>query len=218
MKKFFALLMVLVIPLVAFGASKRFFQQIRLADGQALMETKSFTTPIVASATRILGATATSSSAITTVTTFANQPDVCRTLSVTPGGTTADVPAGDVVITGLNVFGKTITENITFAANASAAVNGTKAFCSVSSIVFPIQDGAAATYTVGVLDQLGLDRCMANAGHGVFAIFNNAYETTRGTWVADDNEVEKNTYDPTGTLDGAKTVKVFYVQNHGCYP
>ena len=58
--------------------------------------------PIAALATRLKTAQATSNSVTTTVTSFTAQPDVPRIVSVTPGGTTNDVPAGDVTVNGKN--------------------------------------------------------------------------------------------------------------------
>lgn len=186
---------------------------------QQLVEKQTLTTPVVADVDRILNDQATSNSATTTVSSgFLAQPDVCRGLQITPGGTTASVPAGDVVVTGTNIFGESITENFTFSANASTATDGTKAFCSVTQVVFPIQDGAGATYDVGINDELGLKRCMDSAGHLVMAVFDGAYEATRPTCIADADEVEKNTCDINGTLDGAKDVELFFFQNYQCAP
>lgn len=213
----------LIVGLTAFFATQAiatpvypFYQDVKFPR-QIVLEKQTFTTPVVADVDRLLDGQATSDSVITTVTSFLAQPDVCRALSILPLGTTADVPAGDVVVTGLNINGQEITEDFTFAANASTATNGDKAFCSVSSIVFPVQDGAAATYDVGVLDKLGVRKCADNAGAYAWSVFNGAYETTRGTFVADADEVEKNTFDPNGTLDGAKDVELYFHQNYRCY-
>jgi hypothetical protein len=97
----------------------------------------------------ILDGQATSASVVTTVTEFLAQPDVPSVITVLPGGTTADVPAGDVTITGTDIGDNVISEAVTFAANASAAQESTYAFKTVTSIAFPVQDGASATYDVG---------------------------------------------------------------------
>lgn len=198
----------------AYEVSRR---DLKLAT-QQMIEKRTVTTPVLADVNRLKLNQASSSSVTTTVTTFLAQPDVCRNITVTPGGTTASVPAGDVVVTGTNIFGATITENLAFLADASTVTAGLKAFCTVSSVLIPVQDGAGATYNIGVGDVLGLHRCMANAGNVIFATFNGAYEATRPTCVADSNEVEKNTCDINGTLDGAKTVEIFFIQNYGCTP
>jgi hypothetical protein len=185
---------------------------------QQLIEKQTISDPVVADDNRILDDQTTSDSAITTATTFLAQPDVARALSITPGSTTADVPAGDITVTGTDILGASLTETFTLIANQSTVSSGTKAFKTVTSIAFPIQDGAGATYDVGVLDVLGLKRCMAQAGHVLFTTLDGAYETTRPTVTADVDEVEKNTVNINGTLTGAKDVEVFFLQNFRCFP
>lgn len=185
---------------------------------QQMIEKQAIDNAILADNDRLKVDQATSASVITTVTSFLAQPDVCRNITITPGDTTADVPAGDITVAGTNFFGASITEAITLAANATGLQSGAKAFCTVSSVVFPIQDGSGATYKVGVGDVLGLKRCMSNAGQVLHAVFDSAYETTRPTCVADADEVEKNTCDINGTLNGAKDIEIYFMQNFACLP
>jgi hypothetical protein len=193
-----------------------FYQDVKFPR-QAVLEKQTFSIPALADDDLILNDQATSDSATTSVTSFLAQPDVCRALAILPGGTTADVPAGNVTVTGTNINGKVISETFAFLANASTVTNGVKAFCTVESIVFPVQDGAAATYSVGTQDKLGVRKCASNAGAYAWSVFNGAYETTRGVLTADADEVEKNLFDPNGTLDGAKDVELYFVQNYACY-
>lgn len=185
---------------------------------QQLIEKRTITNPILADTDRILNDQATSDSVANVVTSFLAQPDVCRNVTLTTGGTTASVAAGNVTIAGTNIFGQAITENLAVTADLNGSVAGLKAFCTVTSVSIPIQDGAGATYDIGVGDVLGLHRCMSGAGQVVFAVFNNAYETTRPTCVAHATQVENNTCDINGTLDGAKTVEIFFIQNFRCLP
>ena len=185
---------------------------------QQMIEKQSIVNPVVANSTRLKSAQATTSSATTTISTFSAQPDVPRALTVTTGGTTTDCNAGNVVVSGTNIFGKAITESLAITENQAGATAGTKAFKTVTSVLIPIQDGNGCTYDVGVGDQLGLKACLENAGHVIQAVFNGAYEATRPTCVADADEVEKNTCDINGTLDGAKTVQLFFMQNFACKP
>lgn len=97
---------------------------------------------------RVLSAEA-SSILQTVITSFDDQPTYCRRLTVTPGGTTADVKAGDVVIEGTDWYGTKITESFTFTDNASSVVNGTKRFTTVTKVIIPAQDGSLATWDVG---------------------------------------------------------------------
>lgn len=213
----FALSFLVCLP-TAFAINVKVSRQDMKLATQAMLEKQTITAPVVADPNRLLSNQATSASATTSVTSFLANNDVCRNVTVTPGGTTADVPAGDITVTGTNYFGQTITEAITLTANQSTIASGLKAFCSVTSVVFPIQDGAAATYDVGVGDVLGLKRCMDSAGHVVFATLDGAYEGTRPTCVANATAIESNTCDINGTLDGSKDVEIFFVQNWRCLP
>ena len=77
-------------------------------------------------------------------------------LVITPGGTTTDVAAGDVVVVGKDIEGKAQTESFTFTADQSTPVNGAKTFGEVTSITFHQQDGAGATFDVGLLPILDI--------------------------------------------------------------
>lgn len=117
-----------------------------------------YANPLAANAAAILAAHATSA-AVPTVILAAGllaQPDVARQISITPGGTTADVAAGVITILGKSMGGQVMSEDVPIAANAAAAVVTLNAFKSITSITFPIQDGAAATYAVGFTNKLGV--------------------------------------------------------------
>lgn len=216
MKNLF-LLLTLTFSTASFAAIDVQRRDMKLAS-QVLLEKQTITDADLAGLQAGAVGIATTAASTTTVTTFVAQPDVCRNVTIDPGGTTASVPAGDVVINGTNFFGRTITESITFLADATAAKSGLKAFCSLTSVVFPVQDGAGATYDIGYGDVLGLKRCMDVAGHVAFAVFDGAYETTRPTCVADADEIEKNTCDINGTLDGSKDAEIYFIQNFRCLP
>jgi hypothetical protein len=178
--------------------------------GKGYIRRQAWTNPAAALATLLKTGAATSSSVTTTVSTFDAQPDFARKISVDPGGTTADVPAGDVTVNGTNIRGETISDTITFAANATAAIATVKAFKTVTSVVFPIQDGASATYDIGTTDALGLDRCMSEASV-IDAYQNGTRETTAATITYDSSDVSKNTMDPNTALDGTKDFSVIFV-------
>lgn len=200
---------------------KRLAQPVKIPS-QEVLEHQTIVTPILADDDRVLTTNAgPTSAAVVAVTSFTAQPDVARNITITPTGTTTDVEACNVTVSGTNIFGKPISEVLAFLANASTATAGLKAFKTVTSVSWAANcesGGFAATWTIGVGDVLGLNRCMANAGSLGWTAFNGAFETTRATTVADSNEVEKNTIDVNGTLDGAKSVEAFYVQNFGCFP
>lgn len=169
--------------------------------------------PVLADVDRILAIQATSGST-TTVASFLAQPDVPRNITIVPAGTTGDVKTGNVVVTGTNVEGKPITESFAFLDNATAAVVGSKAFKTVTSILFPIQDGTAATYNVGVGSKLGIG--MRNiAGMPTKVMLNDAGTETIEVPSAvayDATLVENNTVTTTTANNGAKGFR-FYVLN-----
>jgi hypothetical protein len=189
---------------------------------QAMLEHQTITTPIVATTNQIKTTYAgPTSAAAVTLTSFTAQPDVPRNITITPTGTTGDVESCVITVTGTNYFDASISENLTFAANDSTAQATAKAFKTVTSVAWPADcesGGFAATWIIGVGDVLGLKRCMDKAGHVAFAVFDGAYEATRPTCVADADEIEKNTCDINGTLNGAKDVELFFVQNFRCFP
>lgn len=187
---------------------------------QQMIEKQVLTTPILASTNRIKTTYAgPTSAAAVTLSSFTAQPDVARNITITPTGTTGDVESCVVVVNGTNILNAAISESLTFAADASTAQAGAKAFKSVTSIVWPANcesGGFAATWIVGVGDVLGLKACMSNAGQVIQTVFDGVYEGTRATCIADADEVEKNTCDINGTLNGSKNVEFYFMQNFAC--
>lgn len=198
------------------GPWDRMDQNIKLPS-QSVLDHDNWLIPLGASASRVKIGAAISSSAATTISSFTNQPDYPRNIVLTPTGTTSNVGAGTAVVNGTNIYGKSISENFTIASTQSTATTGAKAFKSISSIVFPQASGAGVTLSIGIGAKLGLLHCLDDAGKYVFSEFNSAYETTRGTAVADASHVESNTFAPNGSMDGAKPVDAFYIQNFRCY-
>lgn len=134
-------------------------------------------------------------------------PPFPRNLIVTPGGTTAGVPAGNVTVTGTNFAGETITEDFAFLANATAATVGAKAFKTVEFVSIPQLDEAGATFKVGWGDKIGLPVKLAyNAVLG--ATLNGVRETTFPTVTYSSTALESNTVDLNSALDGHE-VKIF---------
>lgn len=185
---------------------------------QSMIEHDTWTNPVAASASNIKLAAAISNSAATTITVFSAQPDVARNIQLTPTGTTANVGAGTAVVTGTNIFGKTISENFTIASTQSTATVGLKAFRTVSSVVFPQATGTGVTLNIGVGSKLGVRRCLTNAGDYVMSEFGGAYDATRGTLANSATAVESNTFVDNSAVDGAHNVDLFYVENFRCWP
>lgn len=102
------------------------------------------------STTAICGATTGTGGAITIVGSASiTQPTYPRRLSVTSGGTAADINAGSVRITGTDNNGSPMEEYFNIAENTAATTNGTYRFASVDYIEIHPQDGTGATFSVG---------------------------------------------------------------------
>lgn len=156
----------------------------------------------------ILDGQASAADKVTTVTKFLAQPPYPRNLTITPGGTTADVKAGSITVTGTNIKNEVISEDFAFLENATAATVGAKAFKSVTSVVIPAQDGAGATFDVGFGDKLGLP-FMADENTVIQVVVDGVIETTAPTVVFDVDEIEKNTVDLNSALDGSIVEIIF---------
>lgn len=150
-----------------------------------------------------------SATLVVTTTSAITNPVAPRNLVVTPGGTTADVKASSVTIYGTNIDGQTISEAFAFAENASAATTGAKAFKTVTSIVIPAQDGAAATFAVTTGSKLGLPLKLSNNA-AIKALFGTAADSALPTMAFSSTAVESNTALFATTLDGT-AVKLYLV-------
>lgn len=219
--RFLVSFFIMVSALPAFAYVVPTYRDLKPAT-QVMLEYQRISAPILAD-TDYVKATYAGSVTVTavTLTSFNNQPDVPRNITITPTGTTTDVEECTIVVNGTNFYGAAISENFAFAANASTATVGTKAFKTVTSVVWPAaceSGGYAATWIIGVGDVLGLKSCMKQAGDVAWAVFDGAYETTRPTCTANATAVESNTCDINGTLNGAKNVDLYYIQNYRCKP
>lgn len=189
---------------------------------QVMLERQDFGTPVVTTTNYVKTTYAGPTSAAAVVlTSFTAQPDVPRNLTITPTGTTGDVESCAIVVAGTNILGRTISETFTFAADASTAQTGSKAFKTVTSVTWPAScesGGFAATWIIGVGEKIGLKRCMAIAGDWAWSSVGGAYETTRATIAASASAVESNTADFNGTMDGSARFLGTFVQNFACLP
>jgi len=123
------------------------------------------------------------------------QPKVPRVLSITGNAATA---VGNVVITGKDFAGATITETIV--STGAATVNGTKAFASITSIVFPARGADGDTISVGITDDIGLPFLLSY--NTVLAIYNNGTATTVASGSYSATVLCSNYINPTAALGG----------------
>jgi hypothetical protein len=156
---------------------------------------------------------ATTSTAATTIVTFAHQPPYCRTLTVVAAdGTSAHVKANSTcTITGTNIADETISDVLTFDENQSTAEETVKAFKSVAKIVFSAMDGAAK-FDVGYGEKIGIPFMLSATAADrpmVEVTLDGVIETTAPTITADADELEKNLIDLNSDLNG-KEVCIYY--------
>jgi len=138
------------------------------------------------------------------ITTDITNPAVSRALSIK--GNQAGV-AGNVVIQGTNYVDQVITETI--AANGANAVEGTKAFKTVTKITVPVLVGEGDTISIGINDKLGLPFKLAH--NTVLATFyDNTLEGTAPTVAVSETALESNTIDLNSALNG-KQVDVYLI-------
>ena len=164
-----------------------------------------------------------SSGSSISITSFLAQPDVTRNLTVTSTGTTADVGACVINIVGTDFHGQSINEDFTFTENQSAAITGSKAFKSVISVDFPAscEDSPyGAKWQVGYEEKIGLKRCMDQGGWVVMSTAAGVKETGTTTGASDASNIEGNTFDFAGTMNGSNDFEVFFFQNfaQSCFP
>jgi hypothetical protein len=159
--------------------------------------------PAAPSNTAVLGATAAASSS--TVTTGLTNPDVPRVLVAKPGGTTANILAVSVVVTGKDYEGNTISETLpAFTAASANAVTGLKAFKSVTSVALPAS-GTAVTVSIGTGPALGLPRRL-NRDSILNVSLGGVTEATRPTIKTSASSLANNTVQLASTLNGSPVV------------
>ena len=223
MKKLIALLisgMVFFVCINAFALPiNRSFQDLKLPT-QVLLERQEILNITAATTTAVLSSHAgPTSAAARTITSGFTSPVTPRNLTITPDGSTGAVNTCTVTVSGTNILNTAITEEFTFTADQSTATTGSKAFKTITSIAWAASCEVAdydATWSIGTGEKIGLKRCMDYAGNLAWTTVAGAYESTRPTVTADADEVEKNTVDFDGTMNGTNDFQVFFLQNFRC--
>lgn len=169
---------------------------------------------VAAASTTAVHAAISSAFTAQTVTTGITNPDVPRVLSITTGGTAADIGAGIVTITGTNVEGKTITDDFKMSDGTAETINGTKAFKTVTQIAIPAMEGTGATVAVGYLNRIGLNHRLFPNNTTVKVVQDTgSARTLQGTPTindADETYIEKNFITPATTPDGTTFLTIYY--------
>lgn len=157
---------------------------------------------VAASDTAVHAAITLPTSGTTVVTTAITNPAVPRALRIK--GNASGI-TGNVVIAGTNYSGDAITETIV-AADAGA-VEGNKAFKTVTSITVPARTQTSDTISIGFNDKLGLPYKLAH--NTVLAAYHdNAKEGTAPTVAVSATALESNTFDLNTALNG-KVIDVY---------
>lgn len=130
-------------------------------------------------------------------------PDVPRCLQIK--GNQAGV-TGEVVITGTNYSDQEISETITL--NGATAVNGTKAFKTVTQIDLPVEVNVGTdSVSIGTIDKLGLPYKLSQ-DTVMMSHFNNALIVP--TVEVSETNIELNTIKfDTAVFDGYKKVDIY---------
>lgn len=140
------------------------------------------------------------------VTSGITDPDVPRNLTIT--GNAGGI-AGDVVITGTDYEGVTLTETI--ALSGTSTVVGSKAFKTVTSINFPAKtNGSGDTVAIGTGAKLGLSRRLSR-NTVLAAYLNGTKEGTAPTVAVSSSVIASNTVTLSSTLNGNAVIVDYYV-------
>lgn len=171
-----------------------------------------------ASTTAVLAATA-GATTNTTVLTGITNPDVPRNLTVTGGGTTAQILDSVVTVNGYNIEGKPISEAFRFAASTGGTVTGVKAFKTVTSVVIGQQSGSGPTFSVGTGNKLGANHRLFNqqttvkvytqsAAYGAYTLQNAP------VIVSSEQNLENNTVTPATVPNGSLIYTIGYTYDN----
>jgi hypothetical protein len=129
-------------------------------------------------------------------------PDYPRNITLQTVDAAGNNLAGTITITGKDVRGETQTEVFTIAINVDDYV-GNKAFALISDIAWDLPSSAASdTVAIGVGSKLGLSRPAVSVVKESFDGADRAVGTLNTTY---------NTYTSGATLDGLKSVEVWYL-------
>jgi len=136
--------------------------------------------------------------------TFLAQPDVPRNIIATFNASTS----GSIKITGTDISGAAITENLTISSATTGA--STKAFKTVTRINADLTTGQTnKTLKMGTGDLLGLNSKLAT-NTVLLAALNDTKEATAPAVTVNSTVLSLNTID-TNTAPGGKVTKVWYI-------
>lgn len=167
---------------------------------------QTITAPAAPGNTGIHAAVTLPATGTTTVTTAITNPDVPRVVRIK--GNASGI-AGNVVVTGTDINGGAVTDTI--ALNGSSAVDGVKAFATVTSIVVPAKTNSSGdTVSVGNGAALGLSQLLTR-NSVLRAFLNGTIEGTAPTVTFDGTNISGNTVLLNSSIPGSQNVIIdFY--------
>lgn len=158
---------------------------------------------IVGNSVGVLAATALTAAAQAIKTNITN-PTIPRNIRII--GNVAGI-AGNVTIKGTNYSNESISEVI--ALNGLTAVDGVKAFKTVTEIDLPIQTAAGNTVSVGVGEKLGLPYKLTR-NTVLAACLDNVREATAPTVTVSSTSIDGNTIKLNSALN-SKVVDIYLI-------
>lgn len=156
---------------------------------------------LLAASTTAVHAAITGTGAELEVDTAITNPDVPRNVSITNSANST----GDVIITGVDAKGNSVTDTITISTGGTAY--GIVAFSTVSEITIPATVVNPDTITVGVSDKLGLSNIIYASGDVYKVKVNNADDPTIGTVNTTYHTVD------CATINAADDITIWYKSN-----
>lgn len=160
----------------------------------------------LASLTSLLASTVCGVAETTLVPTA--QPSVPRVITLRSGGTAGHIKAVQAVVTGTDMSGAVISETMpVFTVDTATTVTSLRAFRTVTSVVVPAMDGAAAEVSIGVGPALGVPYKMAFATDVLRCYFDGIVEALAAQTVSA-TVLSLNTVTTTTALDGAKDLVI----------
>lgn len=146
-----------------------------------------------------------------TITTGLTDPPTARNVTATSAGTSGDIKAIQVVVTGTDANGDALEETLpVFTVDSATTVVGSKAFKTVTEIVIPAHDGTGATTAVGLGAKLGLGVLLAR--DSIVAVhLGGTRESTRPTVGSSSTVIEDNLITLNSAVDGSAVLVDYYL-------
>jgi len=146
----------------------------------------SWATPLPpSSSVRVMLPTPSTSSGAITITASSQlvaQPDYPRAVKI--AATTSQVGTGNVIVTGTNQFGETVSDTISLG-SGSSVIDGVVAFKTITSVVLPASTSMSTAtavggpvITIGLSNIFGLDRSNVSATAIIRGVKNGTVEST----------------------------------------